>query len=79
MSGTVLSKVSHFQVLTMKLRKPPTTASIWSSGKITCTGTATGFSICFSLQSSLPYFAFAFPHDVLVSFLSSFLCVLLPL
>ncbi|MPC13191.1 TATA box-binding protein-like protein 1 [Portunus trituberculatus] len=25
-------------VLTMKLRKPPTTASIWSSGKITCTG-----------------------------------------
>ncbi|KAA0201891.1 hypothetical protein HAZT_HAZT000702 [Hyalella azteca] len=25
-------------MVTMKLRKPPTTASIWSSGKITCTG-----------------------------------------
>lgn len=27
-----------FQMVTMKLRKPYTTASIWSSGKITCTG-----------------------------------------
>lgn len=25
-------------MVTMKLRKPYTTASIWSSGKITCTG-----------------------------------------
>ncbi|XP_071515168.1 TATA box-binding protein-like 1 isoform X2 [Panulirus ornatus] len=25
-------------MVTMKLRKPPTTASIWSSGKVTCTG-----------------------------------------
>lgn len=25
-------------MLTMKLRRPYTTASIWSSGKITCTG-----------------------------------------
>jgi hypothetical protein len=27
-----------FQMVTMKLRQPYTTASIWSSGKITCTG-----------------------------------------
>jgi TATA-box binding protein (TBP) (component of TFIID and TFIIIB) len=26
------------QMVTMKLRQPYTTASIWSSGKITCTG-----------------------------------------
>lgn len=28
----------NLQMVTMKLRKPYTTASIWSSGKITCTG-----------------------------------------
>ena len=27
-----------FQMVTMRLRKPYTTASIWSSGKVTCTG-----------------------------------------
>ena len=27
-----------FQMVTMKLRHPYTTASMWSSGKITCTG-----------------------------------------
>lgn len=27
-----------FQMVSMKLRRPYTTASIWSSGKITCTG-----------------------------------------
>jgi TATA-box binding protein (TBP) (component of TFIID and TFIIIB) len=26
------------QMITMKLRKPYTTASMWSSGKVTCTG-----------------------------------------
>lgn len=26
------------QMITMKLRRPYTTASIWSSGKVTCTG-----------------------------------------
>ena len=30
--------VNFFQMVTMKLRQPYTTASIWSSGKITCTG-----------------------------------------
>ena len=29
---------SFLQMVTMKLRQPYTTASIWSSGKITCTG-----------------------------------------
>ena len=29
---------SMLQMITMKLRKPKTTASIWSSGKISCTG-----------------------------------------
>lgn len=28
-------------MITMKLRKPSATASIWSSGKITCTGSET--------------------------------------
>ncbi|KAK3867603.1 hypothetical protein Pcinc_026958 [Petrolisthes cinctipes] len=30
-------------VLTMKLRRPPTTASIWSSGKVTCTGSTSEY------------------------------------
>ena len=30
--------VFSFQMVTMKLRRPYTTASMWSSGKITCTG-----------------------------------------
>lgn len=28
-------------MITMKLRRPKTTASIWSSGKVTCTGAET--------------------------------------
>ena len=31
-------KIFPRQMVTMKLRRPYTTASMWSSGKITCTG-----------------------------------------
>lgn len=30
--------LSFVQMITMKLRRPYTTASMWSSGKVTCTG-----------------------------------------
>lgn len=33
-------------MVTMKLRKPYTTASIWSSGKITCTGATSEDQVC---------------------------------
>ena len=34
-------------MVTMKLRHPYTTASIWSSGKVTCTGANTGMFLIF--------------------------------
>ena len=34
----VMPKLFFLQMVSMKLRNPSTTASIWSSGKITCTG-----------------------------------------
>lgn len=42
-------------MVTMKLRKPQTTASIWSSGKITCTGATSEehVSTCFQITSTL--------------------------
>lgn len=37
-------------MVTMKLRKPYTTASIWSSGKITCTGATSEDQVSFCLS-----------------------------
>ena len=37
LEGTVSDR-ELLQMVTMKLRRPYTTASMWSSGKITCTG-----------------------------------------
>ena len=56
-------------MVTMKLRRPYTTASIWSSGRITCTGATSEEQVGFCCLSILFTFSFSF---ILFSLLNTF-------